>query len=150
MLFHSTVPCIHTQVNWPALLRQIFGKSIPSNTTVVVHYPEILQQVQAIINVTEPRVVHNTLLMLVVRDLALELFKVPPGLDKWSFCIQAVKGGFGELLSGIYLQYFTKATLENYRKKVHTVHLVLKDRKVFTEDTPNHNLICKLLLNILG
>lgn len=84
----------------------------------MVHYPEILLQVQAIINVTEPRVIHNALLMLVVRDLALELFKVPPGMDKWSFCVQATKGGFGEVLSGIYLQYFTPAQLDNYRTKV--------------------------------
>lgn len=94
------------------------GKPIPSDTTVVVHYPEILNKIQAVINITEPRVVHNSLLMLIVRDLALELFKVPPGMDKWSFCVQAAKGGFGEILSGIYLDYFTPAQLDTYRVKV--------------------------------
>ena len=99
------------------------GKPITSDTTVVVHYPEILNQIQAIVNTTEPRIIQNSLLMLVVRDLALELVKVPPGLDKWSFCVQAAKGGFGEILSGIYLQYFTPAQLDNYRVKVRIVEL---------------------------
>ena len=64
------------------------------------------------------RILHNTILMLVVRDLALELFKVPPGMDKWSFCLQAAKGGFGEVMSGLYLQQFPPSQLDNYRKKV--------------------------------
>jgi len=64
------------------------------------------------------RILHNTILMLVVRDLALELFKVPPGMDKWSFCLQAAKGGFGEVMSGLYLQQFPPSQLDNYRQKV--------------------------------
>lgn len=114
-------------INWPVLLRKTLGKNVPMDTTVVVHYPDILHQIQAIVNVTDPRIMHNTLLMLVVRDLALELFKAPPGMDKWSFCIQAVKGGFGEVLSGIYLQYFTPAQLENYRVKAEEMFVALKE-----------------------
>lgn len=99
------------------------GRTLSPDTEIVVHYPEILSQIQDIVNAAEPRVLHNTLLMFIVRDLALELFKVPPGVDKWTFCIQAAKGGFGEVLSGIYLQYFSPATLETYRIKVNIFEL---------------------------
>ena len=69
------------------------------------------------------RIVHNTLIVLTVRDLLLELFKPPPRVEKWQFCLQAVKGGFGEILSSMYLQQFSKLQLDNYKIKVHTFAL---------------------------
>lgn len=56
--------------------------------------------------------------MLVVRDLALELYKPPPGMEKWNFCLQATKAAFGEVMSSMYLQQFTPVQLENYYNKV--------------------------------
>lgn len=56
--------------------------------------------------------------MLTVRDSLLELFKAPPGIEKWQFCLQAVKGGFGEILTSIYLQQFSQSQLDNYKIKV--------------------------------
>lgn len=57
-------------------------------------------------------------MMLVVRDLALELYKPPPGMEKSNFCLQASKAAFGEVMSSMYLQQFTKAEIENYHNKV--------------------------------
>jgi hypothetical protein len=59
-------------------------------------------------------------LTLLVRDLALELFKSPPGMEKWQFCIGATKGGFGDLLSAIYVRQFSPQQLDTYRHKVNS------------------------------
>ena len=111
-------------IDWSRLLSQVVGVAVSDDTDTVVHYPEVLTQVQEMVNNSDQRIVHNSILMLVVRDLALELYKVPPGMDKWTFCIQATKGGFGEVLSGLYLQHFTPHQLDNYRSKVHITSII--------------------------
>lgn len=77
-----------------------------------------LEHKDPLITFSLKRVLHNALLMLVVRDLALELYKPPPGMEKWNFCLQASKAAFGEVLSSMYLRQFTPAQLKNYHKKV--------------------------------
>lgn len=121
ILNYLTVQDLQTRfgfVNWLPLLRQVMDANIRPEDEVVVHYPDILQQIQTIVNISDKRILYNAILMLVVRDLLLELYKAPPGVEKWSFCLQAAKGGFGEIMSGLYLQQFSPDQLENHRVKV--------------------------------
>ena len=71
------------------------------------------------------RLLHNSLVMLVVRDLLLELFKPPPGVEKWQFCQQAVKGGFGDLISAMYVRQFSRQQIHNYKSKVKVKHFLI-------------------------
>ena len=117
-------------IDWLALLRAVVDVKIRPEDEVTVHYPDILKQIHNLVSISDKRILHNALLMLVVRDLALELFKAPPGVDKWSFCLQAAKGGFGEVMSGLYLQQFSPQQLENHRVKAEEMFNALKESVV--------------------
>lgn len=119
-------------INWTSIIQHSIGENVNFDD-IVVHYPEVLEKIDDLIkNTTEKRTVHNALILLTVRDLLLELFKPPPGIEKWQFCIQAVKGGFGEVLSSIYLQQFTQHQLDNYKIKAKEMFEALKETIVDT------------------
>ena len=78
------------------------------------------------------RTVHNAVIVLTVRDLLLELFKPAPGIEKWQFCLQATKGGFGDVLSGIYVRQFSQLKLDTFKSKAQDIFLDLKESIVET------------------
>jgi len=135
ILNYYTVPQLDQQfdfVNWTAILGRTVGHGVVIDD-VVVHYPEILQQIHQMIKATQDkRTVHNAVIVLTVRDLLLELFKPAPGIEKWQFCLQATKGGFGDVLSGIYVRQFSQLKLDTFKSKAQDIFLDLKESIVET------------------
>lgn len=39
-------------------------------------------------------------------------------MEKWQFCIGAVKSAFGDLVSAMYIRQFSKDQLDQYKRKV--------------------------------
>ncbi|XP_045585451.2 uncharacterized protein [Procambarus clarkii] len=114
-------------IEWRYLLEELFQKTITDEDRILVYYPDYLLRLCNIISDVDPWVLHYGLLAVYIYDVLLETVSASDDTDRQSFCLQATKNVFGEVMSNMYLHHVGNHTINTIRAHTTSILALLRE-----------------------